>query len=118
MKATWTLGLALVAALGLATSASAQSSGNVTQPQATTQAQPAGQGPAFVDANGDGICDNYQAGRAGQGRGQRGRRGGYGPGDGAGHQGMGPRDGTGYGAGSGVNCDGTGPKGQRRGRRH
>jgi hypothetical protein len=76
-------------------------------------------GQAFVDANGDGICDNFQNGtprgpRAGAGGGRRG----YGPGDGTGNQGMGPRDGTGYGpGGASGNCDGTGPKGQRRGRR-
>lgn len=69
-------------------------------------------GPNYVDANGDGICDNYQAGGRGQGAGQ-GR--GYGPGNGAGNQGMGPRDGSGYGPGSGTGaCDGTGPKGQGR----
>jgi hypothetical protein len=48
---------------------------------------------------------------------------GYGPGSAGGYQGMGPRDGTGYGAkannkgkrqGS-ATCDGTGPKGQRNG---
>lgn len=41
---------------------------------------------------------------------------GYGPGNGAGYKGNGPKDGTGYGAKSGnrgpnsPNCDGTGPK--------
>ena len=45
---------------------------------------------------------------------------GYGPGNGAGYQGNGPKDGTGYGAkagqkkGSGT-CDGAGPKGTQRG---
>jgi hypothetical protein len=43
---------------------------------------------------------------------------GYGPGDGTGHSGVGPRDGTGYGPGSGTGiCDGTGPKGNKRGGR-
>jgi len=99
MKAT--LGLALVAALGLATSASAQSSGNATAAQATAQAQPAGQGPAFVTERGR-HRDNYQAGRAGQGRGQRGRRGGNGPGDGNRQPGHGPPGRHGLWAGSGV----------------
>ena len=43
---------------------------------------------------------------------------GYGPGDGTGNSGIGPRDGTGYGSGSGTGvCDGTGPKGNKRGGR-
>jgi len=43
---------------------------------------------------------------------------GYGPGDGTGNSGVGPRDGTGYGPGSGTGaCDGTGPKGSKRGGR-
>lgn len=71
--------------------------------------------PAFVDANGDGICDNFQSGTR-QGK-------GYGQGRGSGTR-VGPRDGSGYGPGAGNGtgtgiCDGTGPKGQqmRRGRR-
>ncbi len=82
---------------------------------------PSGQrvGPNFVDANGDGICDLYQSGqggrKAGQGAGQR-----NGPGDGTGNRGLGPRDGTGYGAaargGSGTGqCDGTAKRQGRRG---
>jgi len=80
---------------------------------AQTPPKAAGTGPAFVDANGDGICDNYQAGnRLGNGGQGKGKRGGYGPGDGTGNQGVGPRDGTGFGAGNGTGiCDGTGPKG-------
>jgi len=75
--------------------------------QTTTRtAAKASVGPNFVDADGDGICDN-RAARANR----RGR--GYGPGDGTGNQGVGPRDGSGYGPGSGANCDGTGPKGKR-----
>lgn len=43
---------------------------------------------------------------------------GYGPGDGTGNSGIGPHDGTGYGQGPGSGiCDGTGPKGNRRGGR-
>jgi hypothetical protein len=93
------------------------------QKQETPDAPPATRGTQrFVDADGDGICDNFQGpGRgAGQGRGAaRGRRG-RGPGDGTGNQGVGPRDGSGFGAGAGSgNCDGTGPKGRgnRGGRR-
>ena len=96
--------------------------------QGYAQQAPAGPTPAqprvganFVDADGDGICDLYQA-RGGQ---RPGRGRGYGPGDGTGNQGNGPKDGTGYGAmrggGNGTgNCTGTGPAGQgprRRGGR-
>lgn len=43
---------------------------------------------------------------------------GYGPGDGTGNSGLGPRDGTGFGPGQGTGtCDGTGPKGNKRGGR-
>lgn len=103
---------ALVLALGLvlatAIFASAQSA---PAPQAPRTS------PAFVDANGDGICDNFQSGtRAGAGNGQGRGRG----------QRLGPKDGSGFGAGAGTgvgtgtgNCDGTGAKGgqMRRGRR-
>lgn len=72
---------------------------------------PAGQqvGPNFVDADGDGICDNYQTRRAGGQKAGKGR----GPGNGTGNNGVGPRDGTGYGAGNGTGtctgtCNGTG----------
>lgn len=88
------------------------------QPPAPT-APPAGQrvSPNFVDANGDGICDNFQAR---QGTGQQGVRRGRGPGDGTGNHGIGPRDGTGFGAGRGTGvctgtCTGTG---QGQGRQH
>jgi len=84
--------------------------------QAVPQGAPGtGIGPNFVDVNGDGICDNFQSGaRAGKMQG----RGGYGPADGTGNKGVGPRDGSGFGAkaGGGV-CDGTGPKGAKRGPR-
>jgi hypothetical protein len=74
--------------------------------------------PTFVDKDGDGICDTYQAGGQGQ---AKGKGSGKGPGNGTGNQGVGPRDGSGYGAGYGAGtctgtCDGTGPKGQRRGK--
>jgi hypothetical protein len=88
------------------------------QKQGTSGASPTPQ--RFVDADGDGICDNFQGQGRGAGRGSSARRGGRGPGDGTGRQGVGPRDGSGYGAGARAgNCDGTGPKGRgnRGGRR-
>jgi hypothetical protein len=45
---------------------------------------------------------------------------GYGPGDGTGNSGLGPHNGTGFGPGAGTGtgvCDGTGPKGNKRGGR-
>ena len=87
--------------------------------QGAAAGKPAAAGAAFVDANGDGICDLYQAG-GNAGRGQRAGKG-YGPGDGTGNKGVGPRDGSGYGPGNGTGvCTGTctGGGGQmRRGRR-
>lgn len=72
--------------------------------------------PAFVDADGDGICDHHLAGGQQQGRG-KGKGRGQGPGNGAGNQGVGPRDGSGHGAGTCAGkCDGAGPRGQRRGK--
>jgi hypothetical protein len=106
MFRTFVLALALVVGLGAV--ASAQSPAPAPSPR------PAGTsiGPNFVEADGDGICDLYQQ-RAGTGQ-RMGR--GYGPGNGTGNRGMGPRDGTGYGpGGASGNCDGTGPKGARRG---
>jgi hypothetical protein len=85
---------------------------------ASAQSTPTPQAPrpsaAFVDANGDGICDNFQSGtHAGNGNGQGRGRG----------QRLGPRDGSGFGAGAGTGagtgtgtCDGTGPKGRGMGR--
>jgi hypothetical protein len=73
-------------------------------------------GANFVDANGDGICDNFQAGKRGpNGKGQ-GMGKGHGRGQGNGSH-MGPQDGTGFGARAGAGtgtgiCDGTGPKGR------
>ncbi len=107
---------ALIAAVGIlslsATAAFAQAPGTPVASQA--QVATAG-GANFVDANNDGICDNFQGGtKQGQGNGmaRRGKR-------------LGPQDGSGFGAGSGAAmgggngagvCDGTGPKGQGRGR--
>jgi hypothetical protein len=115
MKRLVIFAAALGAVMVMASAASAQTA----NPPAANP--PTAVGPNFVDANGDGICDNYQMGIR-QGRGPRAGRGGYGPGDGTGNQGIGPKDGTGYGpgaaAGTGI-CDGTGPKGKvmRRGPR-
>ena len=85
----------------------------------------------WVDADGDGICDNYSfaarvrnmSGNGGKGTGlQNGKNlfgtgSGYRFGDGSG---LHPQDGTGLGfkngGGTGV-CDGTGPKGNAKGRR-
>ncbi len=98
-------------------------------------------GSAFVDLNGDGICDNFTGGsgydddgdgipngqdddyvKPNDGSGKKLMKGnafqnkvgkrGNGPGDGNGNSGIGPRDGAGFGDKNGV-CDGTGPKGKR-----
>lgn len=99
-------------------------------------------GKGFVDLNGDGINDNaFDSDGDGIPNGQdpdfvkpedgTGRKmmngkntqtkfGGnkYGPGNGTGNNGVGPKDGTGYGSGNGTGtCDGTGPKGNRGGRK-
>jgi hypothetical protein len=110
----------LIALLVTATSA-------ITASAQTTPAGPpagtpgVGAGANFVDADGDGICDNFQTGQGAGRRAQAGKRGGYGPGDGTGRQGIGPRDGTGYGPGAqSGNCTGAGPQGNAnrgRGRR-
>lgn len=74
-------------------------------------------GPNWVDADGDGICDNFGTANQGRGVGK-----GYGLKDGSG-AGVRPQDGTGFGkrhgagvgsgTGTGV-CDGTGAKGSSR----
>lgn len=76
------------------------------------------QGPNWVDADGDGICDNVGTENQGTGKGhQRGLKDGT-------RTRMMPQDGTGYGKGSGTGdgtgeCDGTGVKGtsQRKGKK-
>ena len=111
MKKTLILGLGAFIVL-VAVTASAQS-----RPAQTLAGQGTTVGPNFVDNNGDGICDNFQAGTPkGPGQG-RGRGNGRGMGNGT-H--VGPQDGTGFGPGAqagGGTCDGTGPKGRfaRRG---
>lgn len=80
--------------------------------KAQTLQQDSQTGVNWVDADGDGICDNYGTNQ-GQGK-------GYGLKDGSG-AGVRPQDGTGFGksagAGSGTGtgvCDGTGPKGSAK----
>ena len=113
MKRALILGLG--ALLVTAAMASAQ-----TAPPPPQQAQvKASIGANFVDANGDGICDNVQTGARGVNGQAKGNGYGRGKGDGT-H--VGPKDGTGFGAragagtGTGV-CDGTGPKGRGKGPR-
>jgi hypothetical protein len=84
-----------------------------TQQQATNQARL--RQHALHDANSDGICDlcgNPVGSGRSNAQGQVARKGKHwGPGDGTGNQGVGPRDGTGYGAQSGQKMgprDGTG----------
>lgn len=72
---------------------------------------PATVGPSFVDANGDGVCDNCTGTSKGKGQKARQGKGGAGPGN----QGVGPRDGSGYGRTSGRGtCNGTGSGGRGR----
>ncbi len=80
-------------------------------------------GPNWVDADGDGICDNKGTKDSGkQFKGSNGKKGSKGNkkggnGDGTG---MRPQDGTGFGSGNGSgDCDGTGSKGsqQRKGKK-
>jgi hypothetical protein len=109
MKRLVIMAAALGAAMVVAGSASAQA----TNPP--NSAPPSSVGPHFVDANGDGICDHWTGTRAGA-RQMAGRgRGRFGPGNGAENQGVGPRDGSGYGqrGGSGT-CNGAGPRGPGR----
>jgi len=101
-------------------------------------------GKGFVDLNGDGINDNaFDSDGDGipngqdpdfvkpedgtgrkmmNGKNNQNKFGGnkYVPGSGTGNNGVGPKDGTGYGSGNGTGtgtCDGTGPKGNRGGRK-
>jgi hypothetical protein len=77
-----------------------------------------GAGPRFVDADGDGVCDNCTGQGKARGNGAAGERQGRGPGDGTGNQGMGPRDGSGRGRGAAAGrCDGSGGGQRGRGRR-
>jgi hypothetical protein len=97
-------------------------------------------GTGFVDLNGDGINDNAidsdgdgipngqdpdyvkpkdgtgQKYQYGKGKGENKKGNMWGPNDGTGNSGIGPKDGTGYGPGGSTgNCDGNGPKRGGRG---
>jgi hypothetical protein len=105
----------LIIATGLVLAFASQSLAQQVPPVGPPTTSQAGTGPAFVDADGDGICDRFQAGAVGQRAGQgQGRK--LGPQDGSGQK-LRLRDGTGRGlgpaTGKGV-CDGTGPKGRAR----
>ncbi|MCX5761837.1 MAG: hypothetical protein NTW72_10115 [Gemmatimonadetes bacterium] len=89
--------------LAMAGTASAQAT--VVRGQGRAQTAPPARA-AFVDANGDGVCDTFQSGTP-QGK-------AYGRGRGTGTH-VGPQDGTGYGAAQGAG-GGTGAQRGRRGR--
>jgi len=95
--------VAIIATIGLVTASNGPGNGTCDQ-------------QSFVDENGDGICDNWVDGDGindnclKEGTGNQYRYGrqqgkGYGPGDGTGHNGIGPRNGMGYGPGNG-DCKG------------
>jgi hypothetical protein len=116
------IALAVIAAIGFAQTVNKEQTKVAAKDQAKVVSK-AQRGANFIDADGDGICDN-----AGTKTGMQNKRGkGKGPGDGTGNKGVGPKDGTGYGAtskgsstgtGTGTGtCDGTGPKGYRGGKK-
>jgi hypothetical protein len=113
MRRLFVAGLVLVGATAVAIGSVRASD----DPPVDTNAKTVGQN--FVDADGDGVCDNCSGTTRGQGRGQGGQKGQQAQKgrQGQGGQGMGPRDGSGNGKGPGAGCDGTGPKGSRRGGR-
>jgi hypothetical protein len=113
MKRLMIVGLAAMGALALASGTSVRAAD-----EESTKEKPTAVGRNFVDADGDGVCDNCTGVSRGQGQGRKARAGnrGHGPRDGSGNQ-VGPRDGSGRGRGSRGQCDGTGPKGRRQGRR-
>jgi hypothetical protein len=110
------IAVAAIAAIGLAQTATKKQTESAVKVQ-TQSVDRAHRGANFVDADGDGICDNFKANS-----GTQGKRGmGKGQGNGMGKKGVGSKDGTGYGAGKGTGtgtgvCDGTGPKGYRGGK--
>ncbi len=110
---------ALILGLGALLVTAAMASAQTAPPQRQQAQVKASVGPNFIDANGDGICDNFQTGARGVNGQAKGKGYGRGKGDGT-H--VGPKDGTGFGAragagtGTGV-CDGTGPKGRGKGPR-
>lgn len=103
MKRLVILTAALGAVVMLAGVAAAQ------EPAAPPAKAPATVGPAFVDADGDGVCDNCAGTPQRKGQSARRWKGGRGPGN----QGVGPRDGSGSGRRRGT-CNGTGPRGRGR----
>jgi hypothetical protein len=115
MKRALILGLgALIVTAAMAAAQGKPAAAPKTGGQATV-------GANFVDANGDGICDNFQNGTRGANGQGPGKCCGRGRGNGM-H--AGPQDGTGAGAPAGAGtgrgtgtCDGTGPKGRGRGPR-
>jgi hypothetical protein len=96
MKSKLVLSAALFAAVAVAPSIPAQGS---------TPNNQGGRQHRIHDANHDGVCDvcgNPVGSGQGNGQGQQAKKGRhFGPGDGTGNNGSGPRDGTGYGAQSG-----------------
>ena len=105
----------LILIVGLAVFLWTTDAGSQTQSQQQTTNQARLRQHALQDANGDGICDHcgnpVGSGKA-NAQGKAAKNGKHwGPGDGTGNQGVGPRDGTGYGAQSGQKMgphDGTG----------
>jgi hypothetical protein len=109
------IALAVISAFGFAQTANKEQTKTTAKVQ-TQNVSKAQRGANFVDADGDGVCDNFATKSGVQGKHGKGK----GPGNGTGNQGVGPKDGTGYGAGTGNGtgtCDGTGPKGNRGGRK-
>lgn len=118
MKRITQLTLTLALMVGLSALFSDAAHGQDKAPGKNTES------PSFIDADGDGVCDNFTAvgGKAQGQHGSQGKQGKQGkkmgPQDGTGNKGQGPKDGTGYGAmknnnaGQGT-CDGTGPKGNQ-----
>ncbi len=92
--------------------------GEVVREVARTQSQKQN----FIDKDGDGICDNKDEQSPNAVMKQAHKRTKASKGEGPGNKGIGPKDGTGYGAAAGkgsgaANCDGTGPKGVRGGKK-
>lgn len=83
--------------------------------------QGANHGVNFVDANGDGICDNFTGTKGNGPKDGTGNKNGKGQGMKKGNgngNGTGICNGTGKGNGNGTGvCDGTGPKGFGKGRK-
>jgi hypothetical protein len=115
LQATLILGFVLALGVAFTSEVSAQE-----KQQAQAKVQQGQRGALFIDEDGDGVCDNLgtkAATKAGKMRMEKKGKS-FGPGDGTGNKGVGPRDGSGYGPGaSSGNCDGTGPKGLGKGRR-